>query len=169
MSIAILDAAYSDSAASASCVAIDDWSAERAASETAIKRGPARAYEPGAFYKRELPLLLDVLKSAGLAPKTVVIDGYVWLDGAGKPGLGAHLHVALGGSCAVVGVAKTTFAGADSWAAKVLRGSAARPLYVTAIGVGLTEAAGAVQIMHGKHRIPALIQRADRLAREALI
>jgi len=168
MLIAALDAAYSDKGASAACVVFEGWAAGQALSESVVRRAVADAYEPGAFYKRELPLLLDVLREAGAAPEIVVIDGYVWLDAAGKPGLGAHLHAALSGSCAVVGVAKTAFAGADAWSAKVVRGSAVRALYVTALGLSPSGAASAVQSMHGAHRIPTLIQRADRLARDAL-
>jgi deoxyribonuclease V len=166
--IAILDAAYGQSDASAACVVIESWDADRSLSEHIVRSAVPAAYEPGAFYKRELPLLLDVLKLAKAAPAIVVIDGYVRLDAAGKPGLGSHLHTALGGACAVVGVAKTAFADAPLWCAQVVRGSATRPLYVTAVGMSDDEAAARVQAMHGAHRIPTLIQRADRMARDAL-
>jgi hypothetical protein len=43
-----------------------------------------------------------------------IVDGYVWLDDAGKPGLGAHLYQALGGRVAVLGVAETKFRGAET-------------------------------------------------------
>jgi deoxyribonuclease V len=168
MLIAALDAAYSDTGASAACVVFEGWAAERASREHVIRSDAAASYEPGAFYKRELPLLLGALRVSGASPDVVIIDGYVWLDGARRLGLGAHLHEALGGACAVVGVAKTAFADADAWATKVMRGSATRPLYVTAIGVADADAASNVQRMHGLYRIPTLIGRADRLAREAL-
>lgn len=166
--ITILDAAYGPSDASTACVVIGSWDADRSLSEHVVRSAVPAAYEPGAFYKRELPLLLEVLKAAQVAPDVVIVDGYVRLDAGGRAGLGAHLHAALGGACAVVGVAKTAFAGAPSWCAQVVRGSAARPLYVTAIGMSDDEAAAGVRAMHGAHRIPTLIQRADRLAREAL-
>jgi deoxyribonuclease V len=121
-------------------------------------------YEPGAFYKRELPCLLEVL---GLAPgplDAVIVDGYVWLSRDGRPGLGARLFEALGGRTAVVGVAKTSFAGAD-FAAPVQRGASARPLYVTAAGMDANEAADRVREMAGAHRIPELLKRVDRLCR----
>jgi deoxyribonuclease V len=168
MLIAALDAAYSDTGASAACVVFEGWAAEHAASEHVIRQATAAAYEPGAFYKRELPLLLEALRASGVSHDVIVIDGYVWLDAARTPGLGAHLHAALNGASAVVGVAKTAFADADAWATKVVRGSATRPLYVTAIGVADADAASNVQRMHGLYRIPTLIGRADRLAREAL-
>jgi deoxyribonuclease V len=168
MLIAVLDAAYSDAAACAACVVFEGWSAERATQEEVFRANAAAAYEPGAFYKRELPLLLEVLKAASVAPDVVIIDGYVHLDAAGKAGLGVHLHAALGGSRAVVGVAKTAFADATAWCSQVVRGAATRPLYVTAVGMSDDEAAAGVRAMHGPHRIPTLIQRADRLARDAL-
>ena len=63
----------------------------------------------------------------------------------------------------VVGVAKTRFRD-DTWSARVLRGTSRRPLFVTAAGLDQTRAAELVLGMHGKHRIPSLLQRADRLA-----
>jgi deoxyribonuclease V len=168
MLIAVLDAAYSDTGACAACVAFDGWTAERATHEEVFCATAAAAYESGAFYKRELPLLLEVLKAARVAPDVVVVDGYVRLDAGGRAGLGAHLHAALGGLCAVVGVAKTAFADAPLWCAPVVRGSATRPLYVTAIGMSDDDAAAGVRAMHGAHRTPTLIQRADRLARDGL-
>ena len=89
----------------------------------------------------------------------MVIDGYVSLGG-GRPGLGAHLHAES--NLAVVGIAKSRFLGSD--AIEVFRGSK-RALYVTAVGVPAAEAAEAVARMHGSHRLPTLVKRADSLAR----
>lgn len=119
-------------------------------------------YEPGAFYRRELPCLLDVL-ARGPRADIVVVDGYVWL-GDGKAGLGAHLHAALGG--AVVGVAKTRFAGATD-AIAVCRGVSRAPLYVSAAGMSTEEAAAMVAAMHGPYRVPTLLKRVDMLARRS--
>jgi len=99
----------------------------------------------------------------GPAPAVVVIDGYVWLA-PGRPGLGAHLYEALGRSTAVIGVAKTRFASATG-AVSILRGGSQSPLYITAIGMDLTEAAAAVTGMHGAYRMPTLVKRVDQLAR----
>lgn len=107
-------------------------------------------------------------ESAGLreaAPaRAVIIDGYVWL-GAGRSGLGAHLYDALGQRIAVVGVAKRRFHGAGD-AVPVLRGTSQVPLFVTAVGIDLAEAAEGVRRMHGAHRIPTLLKRVDRLSRD---
>jgi deoxyribonuclease V len=94
-----------------------------------------------------------------------VIDGYVWLDGAGRAGLGAYLFEAMHGRAAVVGVAKNTFR-RSTHAAAVVRSGSRRPLYVTARGLPLEEAAAAVRSMHGAHRIPTLLKLVDRLSRE---
>jgi deoxyribonuclease V len=94
----------------------------------------------------------------------LVIDGYVDLDPAGRPGLGARAHEEFG--VPVIGVAKTRFATATH-AVPVLRGAsgATRPLYVTAAGLPLPEAAGLVREMAGRYRIPDALRRADALAR----
>lgn len=165
--IAVLDAAYGEAAAAVACVVADGWSAERPTSvETRCVATPAEAYEPGAFYKRELPLLLDALASLG-DPGAVIVDGYVWLGRDRRPGLGARLHRDLGERAPVIGVAKTRFRG-DDWSEPVLRGGGASPLFVTAAGVATDEAAARVRAMHGAHRIPTLLRLADRHARQAL-
>ena len=92
----------------------------------------------------------------------LIVDGYVDLDPEGKPGLGAHAHEAFG--VPVVGVAKTRFATATH-AAPVLRGNSARPLFVTAAGVPVADAAGMVAGMAGKYRLPDALRRVDALAR----
>jgi deoxyribonuclease V len=166
--IAILDAAYGAGAAGVGCVLADAWTAAIAVTE--IRRrfpGPPAAYVPGAFYKRELPLLQAVIGGLSPRPATVVIDGYVWLGADDVPGLGSHLFNALQPAIPVIGVAKTPFRG-DAWSAPVCRGHSRRPLYVTAAGIDLTAAAALVAGMHGLHRIPTLLQRADHLARAAL-
>jgi deoxyribonuclease V len=94
----------------------------------------------------------------------VIVDGYVWLDGSGKPGLGGHLFQALGERVTVVGIAKTPLHGADG-AHEVLRGSSQRPLFVTAAGIPADVAAEHVRAMHGAHRIPTLLSRVDALCR----
>jgi deoxyribonuclease V len=119
------------------------------------------AYQPGQFYLRELPAIIAVLACA--APLgLLVIDGYVDLDPAGRPGLGAYLHAQTG--VPIVGVAKTAFHTATH-AVPVRRGGAQRPLLVTAAGIPLPEAAVLVTAMAGPHRLPDALRRVDRLAR----
>ena len=119
-------------------------------------------YEPGSFYKRELPCLL-ALRALVLEPLDIIIvDGYVDLA-PDHPGLGRHLYNALGRRIAVVGVAKTHFEG--SAGIHVLRGGSKSPIYVTAAGMDIRFAAYCVLGMHGPYRIPTLLKRADTLAR----
>jgi deoxyribonuclease V len=158
--IAITDVAYFDDVAFAACVLADRWEAQFPADSRVILRTPVEEYVPGAFWQRELPCLLAVLD--GMKPDVVVVDGYVWLDDAGRMGLGAHLHERLG--LPVVGVAKTAFDG-SLHARHVMRGNSRKPLYVTSVGMGLDEAAAAVLSMHGPHRLPTLVTLADHLAR----
>ena len=100
------------------------------------------------------------------SPAAIVVDGYVWLDGGGRKGLGHHLYDALQQSVPVIGVAKTEFAGA-SQAVEICRGSSARPLFVTAVGIEPDIAADYIRRMHGNSRIPTLLKRVDTLSRLA--
>jgi deoxyribonuclease V len=130
------------------------------AEKTAVVAGVA-PYEPGAFWRRELPCLQAVLEGVdGL--ELLVVDGYVDLDPDGRPGLGAHAHAEFG--VTVIGVAKTRFATA-SHAIPVLRAGATRPLYVTAAGLPARDAAGLVRAMAGRFRLPDALRRVDALAR----
>jgi deoxyribonuclease V len=164
--IAITDVHYRGDAATAACVVAERWSDEAAVEERVVEVAHVEAYRPGAFYERELPCLLAVLGAVRSPIDAVVVDGYVHLDDACAPGLGAHLHAALGGKLPVIGVAKTAFRGA-TFAARVLRGESRAPLFVTAQGMAREEAARLVGAMHGAHRLPTLIGRVDRLARRS--
>jgi deoxyribonuclease V len=120
-------------------------------------------YQPGRFALRELPALRVVLADAGTLD-LLVVDGYVSLDPAGRPGLGAHVHREFG--FPVIGIAKNVFRAA-SHAIPVSRGRATRPLYVTAIGVEPARAASWVSDMAGSYRLPDAVRRADALGRSA--
>lgn len=161
--IACLDVFYRDNGgASAAAVMIAEWASSEPALEKVIAIDAVAPYQPGSFYKRELPCLLAVLAAVPEAT-VIVIDGYVWL-GEGRPGLGAHLHEALGRKVPVVGVAKTSFQSATT-ACEILRGTSQRPLYVTAEGMPLDVAARHVRDMHGEHRLPKMLRRVDGLCR----
>jgi deoxyribonuclease V len=91
-----------------------------------------------------------------------VVDGYADLDPDGRPGLGARARDEFG--VPVIGVAKTPFRTATH-AIAVLRGTSARPLYVTAAGMPRADAASLVRQMAGRYRLPDALRRADTLAR----
>jgi deoxyribonuclease V len=94
----------------------------------------------------------------------LVVDGYVHLDPDGRPGLGAHAHAEF--AVPVIGVGKTAFRGA-SHAIEVRRGTATKPLYVTAVGIAAEEAATMVERMSGPYRLPDALRRVDVLSRTA--
>lgn len=168
-----LDVAYGshegpDIAVAAGVVFADWGAAVPVAEHVAIVRELA-PYVPGRFFERELPCLLAVMQFVEPPPAVVLIDGYVWLDGAQRRGLGARLYDALDrpmGRPAVVGVAKAPFVGAA--ALEVCRGESRRPLFVTAVGIDPATAAAQVRGMHGAYRLPTLIKRADELGRKTL-
>lgn len=153
----------SGSARAAAVVAADARFGEVVAERTEVV-AEVLPYRPGEFYLRELPPIRAVLHGlAGLS--LLVVDGYADLDPGGRPGLGAHAHAEFG--IPVIGVAKTAFHTATH-AVPVLRGTSARPLFVTAAGMPRDEAAGLVRHMAGQHRLPDALRRADTLARTGL-
>ncbi|MGC3967617.1 MAG: endonuclease V [Pirellulales bacterium] len=123
-----------------------------------------RPYEPGDFYKRELPCLTAVLQRVNESLDVIVIDGFVSLGD--KPGLGHRLWESLGRRTPIVGVAKTRFQGAE--AVEIVRGSGKNPLFVTAAGLDVVAAAESIRSMHGPFRIPTLLKRVDQLSRGAV-
>ena len=163
-SIACVDVDYREPGAVAACELFRSWTDERPAAEVVARIEEVASYVPGRFDRRELPCLLAVLGALDEWPAVVVIDGYVWLGDEHAPGLGAHLHRALGGQAAVIGVAKTRFHG-SRLAREVLRGGSRSPLYVTAVGMDVAEAADRIRGMHGPYRIPTLLRRVDHLCR----
>lgn len=165
--LAALDVSYRDEGAVAACVLFRGWSDPAVASVHVARITEVASYEPGAFYRRELPCLLAVLGEVQGACDAIVIDGYVWLSDDQRPGLGAHLFEALERRTPIVGVAKTGFAG-SSFAMPVVRGGSSRPLYITAAGVEPAVAAGWIGEMHGAYRLPTLLKRVDRLCRDTV-
>jgi deoxyribonuclease V len=160
---AAVDVCYlgADGARAALVAAADPRFAALEWTVTAITPQMAAVYQPGQFWRRELPPLRAVCADVpGLG--LIVIDGYVDLDPGGRPGLGARVHAEFG--VPVIGVAKTFFRGA-SHAAQIRRGRSARPLYVTAAGISVPDAARLVADMAGTSRIPDALRLADRLAR----
>jgi deoxyribonuclease V len=166
--IACLDVAYGNTAAAVAGALIHAWDA-RGASQMLVRRfdKPPAAYEPGAFYKRELPLLLSIIADFDERIRVIVIDGYVWLDASSQTGLGGHLFASLGRGIPVIGIAKTRY-GNDTWSIPVLRGASQRPLFVTSAGIEPNKAAECVRLMHGDHRIPTIVSLVDRAARNGL-
>ena len=164
MTIAAFDVHYrEDGQASAAAVVFTAYGDDTPVAEYQQMLAMPAAYVPGAFYRRELPGILALMDRIDRPLTTLIVDGYVRLGS--RPGLGRHLFDALESKIPVIGVAKSRFQGAS--AQEVYRGTSRRPLYVTAAGVTVDEAAANIQAMHGPHRIPTLLKRVDCLARDA--
>lgn len=162
--ILAVDVHYTDDAALVAGVSFTSWGSESAEHEYTSVVAKVADYEAGKFYKRELPCILQLLQEHGLAPDCIVIDGYVFLDGVSRPGLGKYLYDALEGGTPVVGVAKQPFKDIPT-GCEVFRGNSAQPLYVTAAGMSLKQAKQNVQDMFGRYRIPELLKKTDQLSR----
>ncbi len=162
--IACTDVYYGASEAIASCLLFRDWPDDHACFQVTEQIEKPAPYQPGRFYRRELPGLLSVLGRLAETPEVIVIDGYVWLGDEFHPGLGSYLYEALGGTAAIIGVAKTLFQIGPA-VRPIKRGKSSRPLYVTAAGIDLNEAAERVVELHGDFRIPTLLKKVDRLCR----
>lgn len=160
---ACLDASYREDKTAAACVLFRDWRDDRSAGELTAFVDGVSPYIPGRFYLRELPALLAVLDKLAVPVEIFVVDGFVWLDTKGSPGLGAHLYEAVGSEMPVIGVAKSRFRSAP--AVEVKRGRGRRPLFISAAGIHVRQAAECIRNMHGPHRLPTLLRRADELSR----
>jgi deoxyribonuclease V len=166
--IVAIDVHYKENTAKAVGALIQNWG-DAAAVEHLIRYiDSVEEYEPGAFYKRELPCIMEVLNQIDLSTVTyIVVDGFVVLDDAGKPGLGAYVHESIQPKVPVIGVAKSNFHENQVNVIPVLRGESNNPLYVTAVGVELQQAADFIKNMHGEFRLPTVLKEMDRITKEA--
>ncbi len=166
--LAAVDVGYSGKEALAAAVFFSRWEQAEEDQACQCRITGIASYKPGEFYLRELPCILSVLEKAEFLPNLIIVDGYVWLDETERPGMGAHLYEALHRQCAIIGVAKKCFFRGSN-VAELIRGRSRKPLFVTSVGVNLEEAAQNIRSMHGQHRIPTLLKKADRLSRNAWI
>jgi deoxyribonuclease V len=159
-----LDVQYDEEADSARAAAVvfQEWADPRAYQCKVEDIEGLQPYEPGNFYKRELPCILPLVIWArqNWEIDTILVDGYV--DLGERPGLGRHLFQTLGADLVVAGVAKSMFQGATP--VTVFRGGSARPLYVTATE-DVDSIARGVRRMAGAFRMPNLLTKVDQLAR----
>lgn len=154
--ILIADVQYGETNWAAGLV-YDHWKADKPRHVYRVDVGPVDEYQPGEFYRRELPALLKIIEGS-VPVTTVVIDGYVNLPD--RPGLGAHLHFATG--LPVLGIAKKYYEGINL-SAGVLRGKSEKPLWVTAVGVDNPQQI--VRELPGQYRLPEWVKLADQTAR----
>ncbi len=163
--IAAIDVHYfGDRSARAAVVLFQDYAAADFQDQYTMISKSVEDYQPGFFYRRELPCILNLLKQLTNLPTEMIIDGYVNL--ADRPGLGAHLYAAYQEEIPVIGVAKNGYQGVPG--IEVCRGQSRRPLFVTAAGIDPQQAAANIRSMAGHHRLPTLLKKADQLARQGL-
>ena len=148
--------------ARAALVVASDPTFAEVVGEHVVHLAEVAPYRPGAFYERELPPIAAAAAAVHGTLDLLIVDGYVTLDPAGRPGLGTHVHREL--NVTVIGVAKTGFRGATH-AIEVYRGGSRRPLHVTAAGLAPADAADLVRAMAGPHRLPDALKRVDTLSR----
>ncbi|MEM7113336.1 MAG: endonuclease V [Chloroflexota bacterium] len=165
--ILAVDVHYTEDTGYAAGVLFHSWGDAQAEKEIAAVVNGIASYRPGQFYKRELPCLLALMEQLDEMPKLVIVDGYVYLDGERKRGLGYYLYEALGRKVPVVGVAKKRFKGMPDWCA-VYRGESKNPLFVTAVSIPQPFAKTYVQSMAGEGRIPVLLKAVDKLCRASV-
>jgi deoxyribonuclease V len=164
--ILAVDVDYKNNTANIGGVTFSAWQDTEPAALYSSTLDDIEEYEPGAFFKRELPCILKLLEEHKLTPDCIIVDGFVYLDGHEKPGLGKHLYDALDGKTTVIGVAKQSFKDIPEYCA-IYRGVSTKPLYVTAEGLTLDAAKELISSMHGAFRIPKLLKMADQLCRSA--
>jgi deoxyribonuclease V len=107
--IVCVDVHDHDSAAVAAAVEFENWVDAQPLHEVSVDLTVVGPYEPGKFYRRELPCLVAALSALPQRPQVVIVDGYVWLDDDRTPSLGAHLFDALAREVVIIGVAKSSF------------------------------------------------------------
>lgn len=159
-----VDVQYYNDTATVGGVSFENWQDDEAQREYVSAFQGVMDYEPGKFYKRELPCILKLITEHELRPECIIVDGFVFLDGFSEAGLGKHLFDALGGKVSIIGVAKKRFKDINS-KYEVYRGVSKNPLYVTAVGLEIEQARENIRLMHGRDRLPTLLKHADQICR----
>jgi len=90
---------YDTEGACAAAVAFEEWDAPEPTRTYSSRIAHVERATPGQLDLRALPCILQLLREHALAAELLVIDGFVHLDAAETPGLGRHLHHALGPGC----------------------------------------------------------------------
>ena len=78
--VLVLDVHYEAEKATAAGVLFCGWSVSHSTHEEIVQLDHVAEYQPGEFFRRELPCLMAVIQRFENAPELIVIDGYVWLD-----------------------------------------------------------------------------------------
>jgi len=165
--IIAFDTYYYDNKAKTVGVSFNKWEDDKPIERYSEIIKVIAEYEPGSFYKRELPCILQVLELCQHeAIEIIIIDGYVVLDNEGKLGLGGYLYKTLEERIPIIGVAKRAFVKNTDQQIKVERGKSRNPLFITSAGMNLQEAAMRIEKMKGEYRIPTLLKLVDQESRK---
>jgi deoxyribonuclease V len=131
----------------------------------AIKHG-IEEYVPGQFYKRELPCIEALLQKISLDNvEIIIIDGHIYTDDSLKYGLGGYVWELLEKKIPIIGVAKNAYHSNAATVQEVYRGESNKPLYVSAIGMEISEAVTYLQNMHGEYRFPTILKELDTITK----
>ncbi|WP_430905849.1 endonuclease V [Maribacter sp. 2-571] len=165
--ILVFDSYYFDQHAKTVGIGFDSWTDEKPVKVFSEIRTGIPAYEPGAFYKRELPCIVSLLEKIDLSDiDLIIVDSFVVLDDNGTLGLGGHLFEKLDQKIPVIGVAKSSFHLNKKRTKALLRGKSKKPLYISSAGIALDRAYEHIKAMHGKYRMPTLLQILDGMTKE---
>lgn len=163
-----VDVHYKEDYAKTVLVLFDEWTSEIPNEIIEVSTSEVADYEPGFFYKRELPCILEALQKVDLQTiDAILIDGYVYVDDGFTHGLGGYLFEALRQKIPIVGIAKTKFIRNTTTVLEVFRGESKNPLFVSSIGMALDFAAQKTKEMHGDFRLPYLLKLMDQKTKEA--
>ena len=166
--IVTIDVHYKEDYAKTVLLFFENWQSETPTNVITHITKDVLPYEPGSFYKRELPCILNALEETTLeAIEFIIVDGHIYVDNDGKYGLGGHLYEALDKKFPIIGVAKTSFQSNKETVVEILRGESKNPLYVSAIGLEKEVAASQIQNMYGAYRLPHLLKLMDQITKEA--
>jgi len=148
----------------AAAVAFDEWDAPEPMRSWTARIAQLEKPVRGELDLHELPCLRQLLHEHALQPELIVIDGLVHLDAQETPGLGRVLHHALGGRVPIIGACTVAVPGMPAQF-ELIREEEARPLVVTCVGIDLGAAKARLRGMHGRRRLPTLLKRVARLAK----
>lgn len=165
--IVAFDTYYYDNKAKTIGIGFNNWKDETPSKIYSEIFEGIEKYEPGSFYKRELPCILSILSAIDFEKiELIIVDSYVILDDNGKLGLGGHLFDKLNKQIPIIGVAKTGFHSNKLNTKLLLRGESKKPLYISSAGIELNLAYEHIKSMHGKYRMPTLLQLMDSKTKE---
>ena len=163
----IIDVGYQNNKAKVVGGFFEEWSANQLIKIAYKEVDEVAEYIPGEFYKRELPCILEFLKEHNNEEiECIIIDGFIFLDDENKKGLGAYLYESLNNKLPIIGVAKSKFYNNTKNTIELVRGQSKNPLYISAIGIDLNEAAQLINSMQGQFRLPNLIKQVDTETRK---